>query len=511
MNNLIYPNLFLFLYDLKESLGDDLEALQSRTEIFADKLPRKVWEELLQRDKDSEDEYLELLSSQIEPFPESDQPFEGYYYPVRLNDTYGLIIACSFPDDGNSYTCDSIEELKKKIQEKLNPKGTLGETWLFLAYLENFNDDNSIETIAKKCFQALGVDWKKELWGKGKLLGGHLFEYWNYELLSNKEEEKTTKLSIEDIRVSQHLIISLYPDRTTAKKGAGYNFDWLSLLSYRHKIFWAYSQSRYLKLMLKENFRKVEEYTKDIEKGNLNQYRKIVVLAQTMLSSYTIHLNDLGDQLRTLEINLLNYKRRLELIQKSLRKSQLELGIKSVNDLIPKEILASLKEQGIEINPENLDYSQLGGLNQIFDWWYPCNVEFLKKTNEKIDDKYLLQLKKDYENFQPGLELLKDLIESIRGITAIERAQRERIFQNTVAIFGVGLAAGSATASVVSEFPETFTNVISSNLSQIGIPVYWLEISTSVFIILGIAILAGIFTALLVAGIVFIRRNRIEP
>jgi hypothetical protein len=230
-----------------------------------------------------------------------------------------------------------------------------------------------------------------------------------------------------------------------------------------------------------------------------------------MLSSYTIHLNDLGDQLRTLEINLLNYKRRLELIQKSLRKSQLELGIKSVNDLIPKEILASLKEQGIEINPENLDYSQLGGLNQIFDWWYPCNVEFLKKTNEKIDDKYLLQLKKDYENFQPGLELLKDLIESIRGITAIERAQRERIFQNTVAIFGVGLAAGSATASVVSEFPETFTNVISSNLSQIGIPVYWLEISTSVFIILGIAILAGIFTALLVAGIVFIRRNRIEP
>ncbi len=92
MADLIYPNLFLFLYDLRESLGESPEDLEKNRQIFASKLPENLHNVLFKLDGVIETEYLELLTQRIEYFRD-DIPDEGYYYPVRLNDTYGLLIA----------------------------------------------------------------------------------------------------------------------------------------------------------------------------------------------------------------------------------------------------------------------------------------------------------------------------------------------------------------------------------------------------------------------------------
>ena len=79
MNKLIYPNLFLFLYDLREGLGEDQEDLAKNQRIFAAKFPEYLRQSLFNRDTAFETEYLELLANQVEKFPDSDKPYEGYY------------------------------------------------------------------------------------------------------------------------------------------------------------------------------------------------------------------------------------------------------------------------------------------------------------------------------------------------------------------------------------------------------------------------------------------------
>lgn len=103
MTDLIYPNLFLFLYDLREGLGESADELDKNRKLFAGKLPESLRDALFQLDIAVETEYRELLPKQIEKFPDRDKPFEGYYYPVRLNDTYGLLLACSFPQNSTRH------------------------------------------------------------------------------------------------------------------------------------------------------------------------------------------------------------------------------------------------------------------------------------------------------------------------------------------------------------------------------------------------------------------------
>jgi hypothetical protein len=88
MINLVYPNLFLFLYDLGEGLGEDSQSLTTNRENFAAKFPTNIRSSLFNGDSVFESEYLELLTNRFEGFTDSDKPFEGCYYPVRLNDTY---------------------------------------------------------------------------------------------------------------------------------------------------------------------------------------------------------------------------------------------------------------------------------------------------------------------------------------------------------------------------------------------------------------------------------------
>ncbi|MGK7873032.1 MAG: hypothetical protein AB4426_06890 [Xenococcaceae cyanobacterium] len=506
MSDLIYPNLFLFLYDLREGLEEEKEELTNYQRNFAAKFPEDLGKYLFDRDIAFESEYLELLTNQIEKFTESDKPFEGYYYPVRLNDIYGLLLACSFPNNTTRHPADCVAKLKNKIEQKLDGQGaTLGQTWLILAHLDAPN--RNPEEIAQNCCQALnlGLNWERDLQSQGHLLGGTLFELSRYQLLMQRQRHRNLPApTLEQIQQSHHLIIALYPDAATAKQAAAFNFDWLRLFCYRHKILWAYTQSRYLKQLLKQDFIEIKTYTKDIKSKNLKQLRQTVIDAQNTLSRYTIDLNYLGYQIRTIEVNLMNYNRRLRTIQESLSQIQVKAGEESIKRLLPDRVFSWFQASAANSTIASANQSSL--LTQLGGWQHPCDLKFLEKFSDDVTNKYLLQLQKDYENLSPGLRLLEDLINSIRGIAEIGQAQRDRTFQNTVAIVGVGLAAGSTVVSIADQFPVPSKYPIGSTLSGLGVPDPWLIPTTSVVISLGAAIAAGGLTALVIQLISLVRR-----
>ncbi|WP_293149286.1 MULTISPECIES: hypothetical protein [unclassified Microcoleus] len=495
MINLVYPNLFLFLYDLGEGLGEDSQSLTTNRENFAAKFPTNIRSSLFNGDSVFESEYLELLTNRFEGFTDSDKPFEGCYYPVRLNDTYGLLLGCSFKEDRTPHPVTCLAKFQAKIKEKLNNQyPNIGQTWLIVTEMENQNI--SPEEVAKKCCQSLniGLKWERDLPGKGSFLGGSIFELSRYQLLM----QDSTPLTIQQLQENIHLIIALMPSSDAAKKvWEDFNTELLPLFCYRHKVLWAYAQSRYLKQHLKKDFTVINQLVGNIFSQNLKQLRTTVVDAQNILPKYTIKLNYLDAQIRTIEINAINYTRRIGTISDRLNQIQTQNGQNPIAQILP--ILSWFQSATATSNPTSTNPTPL--LSQIANWQHPCDLKFLEKFSEDVEEKYQLQVQKDYANLSPGLQLLQDLINSSRAITEIEQAERDRTFQNTVGIIGAGLAVGSIVASI--EIPtdekDNFLNpYLNSALSTVDIPCAWLPFAIKITFSLSAALAAGLFTATLI-------------
>lgn len=495
MSDIIYPNLFLFLYDLREGLGEDKTDLAKNQRIFAAKFPEYLHQALFSHDTAFEEEYLELLANQIEEFTDSDKPFEGYYYPVRLNDTYGLMLACSFAENTTRYPTSCITKFKAKIEEKINyQKGTLGQTWLILAQLPD--PTSNPEDIAKNCCKALnlGLSWERELEGQGRFLGGTIFELWHYQLVMQESMQHSAPIpTLEQLQQNQHLIITLYPDAATAKQAATFDRSWLRLFSYRHKILWAYAQSRYLKQQLKQDSAHIRAFAGSINSGNLKGLRRTVVKSQKILPQYSIKLNALVSQSRTIEINLLNYNRRLLNIAKQLSTIQAKAGDKSINKFLPAGVVSWFQAtSGVAIGTNQNAIS-----TQLANWQHPCNLKFLEKFSDEVAKKYQLQVQKDYESLSLDLQLLQDLINSSRAITEIDQAERDRTFQNGVAIIGVGLATGSLVASL-EKLGEPNDDPVRSLLAKSPVPKFWIDPATPLIYGISLGIIAALLTWLLI-------------
>ncbi len=84
-------------------------------------------------------------------------------------------------------------------------------------------------SLAKSCYQHLFKEgnWQRDLYETGTFFQGDLFELW-----SSQSEP------------SHHVVIVLFPSREMMEKAAALAPDWMGLFGYRHKITWAYGQSR---------------------------------------------------------------------------------------------------------------------------------------------------------------------------------------------------------------------------------------------------------------------------
>jgi hypothetical protein len=509
MSFLIYPTIDLFLYDLREGLGENSHQIKQNQTKFLQKLKfyeqhstlplnqtdTKTLTSLTEADGESEVEYLELLGKQIktsifqsEQSGSSPYPFKGCYYPVRINDTFGLLIDCSVEPESNSpnqikipYPIDSFNHLKNYIEEAGNHQSAeLGETWMISGEIPP-NCPEKPEQIAKKCYQALFNTqkdkqpddknleekweeiWKKNLQGQGRLFGGFLFELWGTAINSSSNSQ------------DHHVIIALFPDQKTAEEAGDFNIrsNWMRLFCYRHKILWAYRQSRELKAKLKADFSVIDQEIKDIQEasvkqGNQARLGQILDKAQKTLSRYSLNLSYFEDQIRTIEINLHNYK---------LRQTRLQ----NISD----ETSEKLRQE-------------LGGY-----LLRSSDLSFLEKFSDLVTDKHLLQVKKDLDFLSPGLKLIEGLmnsIASVRSIIEIKQADRDRAFQNNIAIVGIGAGA----ASVVSSASSSYIGAVQElpwvqqylNIWQLS------EQGSKLVITINFSIFTGVLVALLTATVI---------
>ncbi|MEK8019543.1 MAG: hypothetical protein VSS75_021935 [Candidatus Parabeggiatoa sp.] len=431
-----YPTLNLFLYDLRAGLGQNEADIEQNRADFKRKLPAHLDNALFDQLDNGlfETEYLELLGEKNKVIPLSPAPdfpkHDGYYYPVRFNDSYGLLLNCSFADNQEKSDLTWLNALQKLVADCVgNQKGTLGETWFFSAQLDYL--EQSAE-LATKVYQTLmpDADADENQIGQSDFLGGVIFEFWGYH---------------SQAQVKHHVIITFYTDKNVLDRETEFYPDWMRLLWYRHKITWAYNQSRQLAHKLKQGAVQIqacEQKLRDstnVNKLGSQQLQTILNEAWHILSDYATHLDELNDQIHTIEINLGNYEKRL-----------VRLAEKSASELT------------------------------VF-----TKFQFLTQ------EKYCLQVQKDYDGFSPKLRRLENMIGYIRASVAIREETRDRDLVNTVAIWGTGLASGAIVASLTGQLP-----LLSETSS------WW-----NFFISLGFSISIAIFVGLLIKFRIWLRQK----
>jgi hypothetical protein len=356
------------------------------------------------------------------------------------------------------FYCNEIEaqpakcfkDLKIEVEQRINNQSaTIGQTWMISGWLPQ-SDGKSPEDIAKDCYKALMPDsnWKQDLEGQGTFLGATIFELSRYRLVIKESPETPT--TIQSIQENQHVIIIIFPDKASADKLAEFYDDWMRLFEYRHKILWAYAQSRLLKQTIKNYFTAIEE---DRESLNLNQpkekefekCRKTLMRVQDALNNYTIDLNRLEFQNRTIDINLRNYKKRLERIEE-----------KAGNKL-----------------------------------------EFFEKFTKLVTDKYQLQITKDSENLERAMKLLENTISAVRSRVEVVKAERDRNFQDAIAILGVGWSVASFLPSP-DKLSENANDPVRIFLTQSPLPPAWVKPAIPLVYKLSVALVAAALAWLLI-------------
>lgn len=175
-------------------------------------------------------------------------------------------------------------------------------------------------------------------------------------------------------------------------------------------------------------------------------------------SDYVINLNYLEIQSSTLEVNLHNYQEYLNHIKSYITTNNIKFGDTDLN--------------------------------------------FLEDFSNLVQHKYQIQTKKDYESLFPGIAILENLLNTIRGIVEIEQAERDRRieiqntnFQNAVAVVGVGVGTASVIVSAVSPFVESMTQLPSKDANNRPLPANaWLNFGIVFIISIFIGALLGWFT-----------------
>lgn len=412
MNNenwLIYPTVDLFVYDLADGIGQNEDKIsQNRQQfwqkIYGDKISESQLEKLKQAETEIGDDINLLGAEQVVKF---ESPLEGYAYPVKLGDTYSVQFDLSAKietDEDNqvlSKPIDCLEELKKELISRVNPPATIGQSWLVWGQLTPDNQD-ALET-AKNCYSKLNLfpkaNWNTDFKIAGQFLGADFYELW----LSPGDRG--------NISQNYHVLICLFPNNGSQSIDKINNIvvqlyaHLRRLFAYRNKVIWAYTQSRQLKVDLKDAARTIQNIVKELPeqvnapKVDLKELQKNLVSSLTIFSLYANYISRLEEQENTIKTNLKNYKRRLETIGKDM-----------------------------------------GSDAQAF--------KFMASFSDFAEEKYVWQVEADNRSLSAGLRLLENAIQTIEGIIEIERAKGDRTLSFTIGTVGVGIGISGVAASI---------------------------------------------------------------
>lgn len=399
-SELICPTIDVFVYDLAEGLGQNQEEIIKNRHNFW----QKIYPEIPQDDSKKlllaeTSDYIELLSPKHQKFEE---PYDGYYYPVKMGDTYALQIDCSGenpPPDLTSkpQSIEVLEKIDKIVIEKKPKSSTIGESWLIWGKLAA--SDQDVDKVAEACYKKLSLfsdfEWEQNLKGKGEFWGAKFYEFWRLPSDRGKLEQ------------NRHLVICLFQQDTDIQRIETLFTNFIQLFRYRNKIIWAYHQSRELKSKIKRSAQLIQTIVKNLQettdkKIDIKKLQKSQQSILTILASYDNLFAGFQVHQQTINSNLNNYQKRLQAIAK--------------------------------LDPENRD--------RLLD----CFEPFASHATEK----YQQQLAEDSASLSPTLRLLENTITTIQGIIELEQTKSDRALSETVAIATVGLGLSAITATVVT-------------------------------------------------------------
>ena len=413
---LIYSTLELFLYDIREGLGQHTQRIDDNRKHFW----QKIYSELqnnsstkefqdetfidkLKESEKSEANFIELLGADV--VKHFERPLEGYYHPVLIGDTYALRVNCSgVYTDGvrqSNYKPQPLKNLHS-IQEEIlshinRQPGTIGQTWIMWGQLTDVHQNPT--QIALECYKQLAPaphNWERDLKSKGQFLGATVFELW----CPPSDWSAPDKLS-----ENYHLLILLFPPNQSINlvgdSIAEIYLDLIHLFCYRNKALWAYGNSCQLAAKLKVETISIQSTIRNASQLHqqktpsdlqMKRLREILSNSLTLFSRYAANLSDLNALGRTIEINLENYAKQLKMMEK------VEAG---------------------------------------------SDLEFLAEFSQFAAAKYLRQIEIEHTSLSYGLPSLENLIRTVEGIIGTYQTQSDRALNSTIAAASVGLATSA--------------------------------------------------------------------
>ncbi len=401
--DLIYPTINLFQYNLRQGLGDGESDMLARSQSFYQKfIPDLKDLEMYRQREQGDRELTELLSSRYQLLS---KPLDGFYYPVQLGDTYALQLNYSGklvgdkPDKQPKDYQIAVRDLElAKILPPLDGN-SFGQTLLLTAFVKD-NQVDKLE-IAKDCDRQItgksSTDLARSI-SHGEWMSGDLFEFWTppQSLQGNGLQQI--------IEHHPHTIIWLFPAAKLEEIDqdiipSTYR-DWIRLLHYRHKIFYAYYQSQLLKQQLKAANITIREIATRLKAENRSLHHLQRLLFDTLaeFQSYGENVQALEDQQQTIEIDRDNYRLCCE-------------------EMIAKDANHSL--------------------------------QFLLEFETKYSNKYQRQIIADRAHLDSSLKVLENLSHTIQGTIQIEQTKSDRFTNLLIASVGSGLAISQVVCAIV--------------------------------------------------------------
>lgn len=466
MAELISPTVDLFVYDLRNELGQTPEEIQDNRDLFSQKLPANFSSLLWEKDNRYDAEFIELLGekTRIENLPLSSKDYQGYYYPVRMQNAYGLLLSCTVKDKYTPYPVSCPSNIKTLLEKFLQGQpSTLGQTWMISACTESFTHKNAM-LLAKECYEASieNANWEENITSTSNFLGGKLFELWHHEteIPEDLEESDWEVWFAEKLAKNHHVIIAIYPDIETTAAANYFVTEWMRLFCYRHQMLWNYSQSRLSKQFLETDLVDLQQYLEKSDKdrpiaGSMRQIETRLDQLREIFSDYSLDLNDLHCKIAAIETNFVLYCQQIDLFATSLTSEKLS-----------------------------------------------GDIAFLQQFADLVRDKYLRFLRKDYEASKGVLPLLELATNVLRTEIEASQAKRDRAFQNTALSVGTGLGCGIAAAAIASHAPIVEQKQIETALASpvgkfmsenLSVPQMW--------VIPGISAAFSLTVAVVVAGV----------
>jgi hypothetical protein len=406
---LIYPTINLFQYTLRQGLGDDNAKILAQSRSFYQKFLPDLQDLELYRQREQPDrEFNQLLYTDRSsiPYQQLSQQRDGFYHPIQLGDTYALHLNFSGklvggkPDKRPKDYKAAVEDLAlAKILPPLDSY-SFGQTILMTAFIEDSQVDKL--KIAKSCDRLItksANDLPRSI-NHGDWLGGELFEFWTLPQSLQCQDNNLQKI----VEHHPHTIIWLFPaaklDDIDREIIPNTYQDWIKLLHYRHKIFYAYYQSRSIEQQLKQANKNIGDIADRLkpQARSLPYLQNLLVDTLSEFQSYSKNTQALEDQQYTIEIDRENYRSRCEEMTKA-------------------------------------DAS--------------CDLQFLLEFDTKYSNKYNRQIIADRNHLDSGLKVLENLSQTIQGTIQIERAKSDRTTNLTIAAFGSGLAISQVVSAII--------------------------------------------------------------